>query len=187
MSNLYIYNSGINWDNPQRYSYSVFHGMPFIMDYINSREEAINVLRSEISTKPVLQKILMQKECFGKTESLLHNYLINTNQSEKDLSLLDFFIKKFEVSRKIYTSYSSDGKPTSENFKKIVNYCLLSLCCQDYFVKKNHYQALNTSLKINDFLISVFEKKMSMDSILLLQVSLTQELDLIKGLINTKL
>ena len=85
MSNLYIYNSGINWDNPQRYSYSVFHGMPFIMDYINSREEAINVLRSEISTKPVLQKILMQKECFGKTESLLQthyfmNFLLDIQQ-----------------------------------------------------------------------------------------------------------
>ena len=93
----------------------------------------------KFSTRKMLSLIIM-KLLEGKTEE------------QKDR--LDSLIKKFEVFRKIRSSYDNHFKKVDENAESMGLYAYFSLSLLLSYSKRNCLKSLNTALKVNDMLTS---------------------------------
>ena len=90
------------------------------------------------------------------------------------------FLKKFEIKKKIYTIYNSDFSEKSNHYENLRNYLLLSFLCLKRYDETNNLKYLNTSLKLNDLLISQAEKISSQVDLTLLKINLDNELKIIQ-------
>ena len=148
---------------PQKYQQSLFQGRELLDSYFKNREELIEKIEKKGYNFEILQDI--ETELIEKIESTKNDLerkfseIIINKILKKDSSMdkiIDIFLKKFEIKKRIAFEYDSNNKEKSKNFQYLRNYLLLSiLCCLRYKETKN-LKFLNTVLKINDTLISQF-------------------------------
>ena len=67
---------------------------------------------------------------------------------------LSLFLKRFEVTKKLYPTYTPKLKPTTTDFRTLTNYVLLSLSLILYYQRAKNLKMLNGSLKLNDLVCS---------------------------------
>jgi hypothetical protein len=91
------------------------------------------------------------------TDKLLNSLIINSIENNKTLVVDNFIeklIKKFEVSKKLYTNYSKDFKKKGRQYKFTQIYMKLSLLLTIEYIKKPNNRYLSTLLKLNDLISS---------------------------------
>jgi hypothetical protein len=99
-------------------------------------------------------------------------------QSTKDIAYknLSILIKKFEVTKKLYSEYSIDFKKASDTYTVLSNYALLSLCLMAYYQRDHNLKFLNAALKINDLLISTQDQLLTAEDTLPTFLALKMEI-----------
>jgi len=170
----YLYSETNLLENPQKYQMSPFLGTNFLISFFKSRknylkklekieknflelDEIINQLSTE-HTENTLDKFLQTNI---DTEEILSLLIINfskTFDDELTNKILNEFIKKFEIKKRLYSSYDSNFKENSSLYSNLRNYLLLSTLCMLAYKKNKNLKYLNTSLKLNDTVCSQINK-----------------------------
>jgi len=115
--------------------------------------------------------------------TLLFATLEGENSFDGDIRYwIEKFAHKYEVSRRICSSYSSNFKKNNKDFGDILNYALFSLVCILFYYKINNLKYLNSALKLNDFLCSVEHMIDKKDGIILATYALRKELEAVEEL-----
>ena len=200
-----------NLDKPLTYQYSKFLGYGFIKEYIEIRSEVIGWLNSGYKYNPMRQKYdvsfylknfnfekygikyLMKKiyiENSTKEKFTLILFILNRYGKSKVVykeidNWLSLFIKKYEVSKKIYAEYNSRWEKISADYKIIENYVLLALNIAIFYKNSKNLKFLNTLLKLNDILCGMKED-VPENHRHLFCLALYLELDAIKNLASKK-
>ena len=144
-----------------------FEGSTFLTEYLKSREEILALtkfkkkytkfdeLRNNFNTsfkiknnKKLFQNEILTNELF----SFILNEIINRSYDEQIKEIIDIFLKKFEVTKKIFSSYNLGLKQTSNSYDDLQNYINFSIICLKIFQDTKNLKYLNTSLKINDII-----------------------------------
>ena len=149
---------------PQKYQKTRFYGNKFLKKYLENRIKIINQIENtnnkSIKLEKIIEELKIKKESTNEEdlETILSNILIRKvhhNDSSQN-KLIDIFLKKFEIKKRLFTKYDLNFKQIGNNYKNLRNYILLSiLCCLRYKETKNLI-FFNVILKINDTLITQF-------------------------------
>ena len=198
----YLYSETNLLENPQKYQMSPFLGTNFLISFFKSRknylkklekieknflelDEIINQLSTE-HTENTLDKFLQTNI---DTEEILSLLIINFSKTFDDEftnKILNGFIKKFEVKKRLYSSYDSNFKENSSLYTNLRNYIILSTLCLMKYEKNKNLRYLNTSLKLSDTVCSqINEIKSNLDKSLFYYI-LKTELQNVDSLCNTK-
>jgi hypothetical protein len=184
---------------PQKYQMSEYFGMPFMNEYVKSRKKIIEQIK--IKNKNILNQFLhnfnfdennfleITEKKFFKTEKILWFIYNNIFENKVDLECIKFvnkFVKKFEITKKIFDFYEHDFTTMSKNFRMLRNYLVLSLICIKLYDKKMNLKYFNVSLKINDILCSNFKNITDELDLKLLDEILKSELTCINNLMKKK-
>jgi len=70
---------------------------------------------------------------------------------------IDKLVQKFEVTKRIYTTYPSILKKGCGAYDDMTVYALLTLLLALYYGKRGNLKHLNTVIKLNDLLCSVLQ------------------------------
>lgn len=146
-------------NNPEKYQRFPFLGKEFLQHYEQNRISIINERKNksvEIINefeKIIIPQIINNENNLRTREELIKNFLKILNGEEFEMEL-NLFIKKFEITRKIFEEYSNDYKTEIGSFYDLTNYIWLSLCVLFAYEKSSNLKYLNTSLKINDVICS---------------------------------
>lgn len=147
---------------PQKYQKSPFEGKKFLSSYQKSRELKIKKIEKKIIQYHSFENIknnleINPKEMETSTKNKLILILKNNVDEKKKNTLLNIFLKKFEVRKKIFDSYDESFVENVSNYKNMINYILLSnICTVEYELTKN-LKFLNVILKLNDLICSEIE------------------------------
>lgn len=170
-------------DKPLTYQYSKFLGYGFIKEYIKIRSEAIDWSKYGYKYNPIHQKdnisfylksfnferydikyLLKRVYIENSTKEklklilfILHRYSKPKVVYKKIYNWLSMFIKKYEVSKKIYVEYNPRWEKKSADYKIIENYVLLALNLAIFYNNSKNLKFLNTLLKLNDILCGIKE------------------------------
>ncbi len=200
MDNIkYSYSEVDCFEFPQKYQMSEYGGSDFLLKYKKSRNKIITQIN--FKTEKIINEIheiaqnykneylkIDQGKTF-KTEKILwflYNKLSKTELNVEYKELINKFIKKFEINKKIFDVYESDLTTKSENFRCYRNYLILSFMCIKLYEKEMNLKYLNTSLKINDALCSINNKISDQFDLKLLKETLQLELKAIESLMEKK-
>ena len=126
-------------------------------DFLNSGLGNISSkIEQEMNFTDIVEKITSVKNLENEgydLEELLGKILKNyKNLDKKSNEIIDIFIKKYEIKKRLSVQYDSNFKEKDSNFKKIRNYFLLDLLCIVRFNETQNLKFLNAILKINDML-----------------------------------
>jgi hypothetical protein len=194
--NTYTYSKKNLFEITEKYQNTSFHGLEFLKHYTESRQTLILELRKK-STETVRFKQILdiiqkkinlfesKKDGNRQTENIFYNICLDINNEAKIFEI-NKYIKKFEVTKKIFSTYDMNLKPITEDYKIIRNYLLLSLICLLKYKKSKKIQFLSTILKLNDIICSQIYKIDELDDILFSQYVLKLELKYINELSTRK-
>ena len=185
----YNYSDGNLLSSPQKYQMSPFEGSTFLQAYKLSRQT--NLSKITKNSVPENPKNLLQKqntksfenlEEYEKieTEELLRYLFLNDSNNKK--ILLDKFVKKFEIKKRLYSSYNNELKEISENYSNLKNYILLSVLCILEYEKTRNLKYLNAALKVNDTICSQINSISDNEDKDLIQFSIKKEIDFVTKL-----
>jgi len=170
---LYPYTETNLLENPQKYQMSPYLGKNFLIIFFKSRENQIKVLEKTGKNFLELDEVIKQLSInYSKntlddflktnieTEEILSLLLINfSNPIDNDITkILNEFIKKFEIKKRLYSSYDGNFKESSSLYSNLRNYLILSTLCMLAYKKNKNLKYLNTSLKLNDTICSQINK-----------------------------
>lgn len=170
---------------PQKYEKTPFEGKNFLVEYKNLREKNIKILKEKIKDEIEFNEILKNlkigknKESEFFTRILLESVLKENSDSEKNNNIINIFIKKFEVKKRIFSSYNKLFVENSSNYQEMINYILLSNICVIKYEKTKNLKFLNTILKLNDLICSEIENIKDEIELNLAQHCLNKELNFI--------
>lgn len=155
------------------YSYSKFEGQHFLDKYVDNRNYVIEKIKNP--------KFNLNNPQF-ETSIIFWKWI----NSGTDQSKMDLIIKRFEVTRKIYTKYNEDLRPLDrlENFNQFECYLYFSYLLIIQYSRSNKLQYINSLLKVNDILISN-RNSLNDEEISSLAYCLKEELKLIHHLKNS--
>lgn len=194
--NTYTYSKKNLFEITEKYQNTSFHGLEFLKHYTESRQTLILELRKK-STETVRFKQILdiiqkkinlfesKKDGNRQTENIFYNICLDINNEAKIFEI-NKYIKKFEVTKKIFSTYDMNLKPITEDYTIIRNYLLLSLICLLKYKKSKKIQFLSTILKLNDIICSQIYKIDELDDILFSQYVLKLELKYINELATRK-
>ena len=194
--NTYTYSKKNLFEITEKYQNTSFHGLEFLKHYTESRQTLILELRKKstgtVRFKQILDIIQKKKNLFEskkdgnrQTENIFYNICLDINNEAKIFEI-NKYIKKFEVTKKIFSTYDMNLKPITEDYTIIRNYLLLSLICLLKYKKSKKIQFLSTILKLNDIICSQIYKIDELDDILFSQYVLKLELKYINELATRK-
>jgi hypothetical protein len=150
--------------------YTPYNGTDFLKAYFKDRKTKIT-LNHKQSIQSTFADILVFLETDTKIISevehgtiitsdflkMLLFYILNEEKTEIVYSSLSKIIKKYEVTKKLYSHYDKDWKG-QENFQNIDTYVWLHLVCITYYSKFKNLKMLNCALKLGDFISSRFQQ-----------------------------
>jgi len=160
-------------ENPQKYQMSPFLGTNFLISFFKSRKNYLKKLEKIEKIFLELDEVIKQLSInYSKntlddflktnieTEEILSLLLINfSNPIDNDITkILNEFIKKFEIKKRLYSSYDGNFKESSSLYSNLRNYLILSTLCMLAYKKNKNLKYLNTSLKLNDTICSQINK-----------------------------
>ena len=94
-----------------------------------------------------------------ETEKYLKILLMEIHQNSFfNYDHIDIFVKKFELTKKLFEKYNEKFIPISKNCFNLINYILLSFICLLCYKQEKNLKYLNTSLKLNDTLTNQISK-----------------------------
>jgi hypothetical protein len=162
----YKYNQGELLHNPQKYTFTEFGNWDFLDAYKKSRN--ISLTYSDISLD------LFQNLFKFLIPNINTNFILNDEiETEKYLKIIlieifqknflnynhiDIFVKKFELTKKLFKKYDKKFISKSENYSDLINYILLSFICLLSYKQEKNLKYLNTALKLNDTLTNQISK-----------------------------
>jgi len=198
-NNLYIYDQNNLLLNPQKYQFSTFSGIEFLLEYEEARIQKINFLKNRIciyTLEEIFQKLANKIQDISiselgskESENILSKILLqlfkkkDTQQTNKIISA---FIKKFEIKKRLYSSYDEDFNENTDDYSNLRNYILLTSICLFKYEETKNLKYLNTCLKINDTICSQIKTINDQLEKSLMIYILTLEIKKIKELCNTK-
>lgn len=199
---MYQYSIRSLLGNPEKYQMSPFEGKEFLHNYKKSRMSKIKHFEKNQNSITKFDNILKIIRFKGDTniQNKIRKDTIETeelftflcskleeNKMESFLKeIIDVFIKKFEIRKKIFNAYDADFKVASNDFTNLKNYSLFSLICLLEYHKTDNLKYLNTSLKLNDIICSQSTKISSSDDITLFLFIVKKELEFIFVLCDKK-
>ncbi|KKN62291.1 hypothetical protein LCGC14_0513510 [marine sediment metagenome] len=179
---IYEYSKGNLLENRQHYKYTKFAGKEFLKSYINSRRSCTFFLQKKHnisgSTDDLFYDLFSDKSFIKEKKitiegdqsndintekillDLLYNQLEKRQIYDKEIHYwLNLLTGKFEISKKLYTSYDKESfKPTIQKFDYIRNYTLFSSNIAAFCRYNKNLKFLNVLLKVNDTLSSIKER-----------------------------
>lgn len=192
---MYKYDNVDLLKNPEFYQMTPFEGSEFLPDYIESRKEIISMIDSQnnftkfielrhsfttnftISNKEDLfNHIIITNDLF----IFLMNSILESKPSDLIIEIIDIFLKKFELTKKFFDSYTLQQKITSENFSDLKNYIIFSIICLKTYDDTKNLKYLNTCLKINDIIASNIRIKKNHDLSDLINFIINYEIDIVR-------
>lgn len=88
---------------------------------------------------------------------------------------LEFFLKRFEVTKKIYSSYSAALKPSTHDYRNLDHYASLAALITYRYRVTRDIRLLNSSIKLIDLLLSVDNSALSAAARLFVLAALRME------------
>ncbi len=162
MNSTYIYTQGDLLDEPNTYTYSIYNGEQFIIDWANNRMSVMESLPSPTQF-PLYKYQSQYRDEKGniQTRTLLE-YLacqLQSNQNIVDIDLLEKLVQRFEVSKRIHDSYNENWRAIDKtSFHSFDLYILYTEIMMQAYMKFERLDFLNVSLKCIDTLISIRNK-----------------------------
>jgi hypothetical protein len=106
---------------------------------------------------------------------------------DKYLFWLNYFIKRFEVRKKLFTAYHrSSVKKAMDEYRDYLNYALLSLTLLHDFEWSGNLKMVNAAIKLNDLLCSLSADLVGADSLLATTLALKKEANIIHQIMTDK-
>ena len=176
---MYKYTSKNLLENPEKYFYTSFLGHKFIDSYIASRTIFLKNLKPENQD---LSTWIEGLNLSNSTEVISTGYiLLNYLKTNKKNDFIKVLFKKFEVSKKIHSSYDLKSyRPIKKN-GNILNYILFGIVLIKLYEESRFMGYLNSLLKINDIIISQ-DTEQVLKYCPALKTIITKELELVKYL-----
>ena len=176
-----------NWESKIDYSFSKYRGLIFLENYFEERKNNLNTinfyLKDNFKKHDYEDEHLVPISTTNQKLIEIINIIENSNRIISDLA---FFVKKFELHKKVFDDYSVYVKEGTGSYKNIKNYILLSLAClRAYHISKN-LKYINTSLKINDIILSRESKDLEYTDLVKIKEVLKLEMSSIQDLINNE-
>jgi len=110
-------------------------------------------------------------------------FLISHPKPEKRIyMLLNIFLKKYEVFKKIFTLYNQQFRKVNDDYKNLNIYINFVFCFLYYFQITGNLKFLNSSLKINDMLCNSYNDIKTPEQLLLFVINIKMETDCIGNL-----
>ena len=103
-----------------------------------------------INKKDLFTRDIVTNELF----IFLLNSTIRSTPVGQIKEIIDLFLKKFEITKKIFTTYNLKIKKTSKIYDDIKNYIIFSIICLKIYHDTKNLKYLNTCLKLNDIIAS---------------------------------
>ena len=182
---------------PQNYQMSSYEGADFLVSYQFSRSKIITKLEKMPKFVPYSENLffsqrvsqstaIIKKNKFS-TNELYHSIiteLISNPKNMQVIPIIDKFLKKFEVRKKIFLYYDNKFNNVGDSFKEIQNYILLSFMCFIRYQVTSDLKYLNTFLKLNDTICSVKNLIINRIDISLFHYLLTSEIKYVSKLLD---
>ena len=182
---------------PQNYQMSSYEGADFLVSYQFSRSKIITKLEKIPKFVPYSENLffsqrvsqataIIKKNKFS-TNELYHSIiteLISNPKNMQVIPIIDKFLKKFEVRKKIFLYYDNKFNNVGDSFKEIQNYILLSFMCFIRYQVTSDLKYLNTFLKLNDTICSVKNLIINRIDISLFHYLLTSEIKYVSKLLD---
>ena len=182
---------------PQNYQMSSYEGADFLVSYQFSRSKIITKLEKMPKFVPYSENLffsqrvsqataIIKKNKFS-TNELYHSIiteLISNPKNMQVIPIIDKFLKKFEVRKKIFLYYDNKFNNVGDSFKEIQNYILLSSMCFIRYQVTSDLKYLNTFLKLNDTICSVKNLIINRIDISLFHYLLTSEIKYVSKLLD---
>jgi hypothetical protein len=182
---------------PQKYQISSYEGPGFLTSYQFSRRKIITELKKMpdfisysdnlFSSQHVSDACMIIKKNKFSTNELYRSIvieLINNTRNIQVIPIIDKFLKKFEIRKKIFLYYDYKFNKVGDEFKEIQNYILLSFMCLIRYQVTSDLKYLNTFLKLNDMICSVKNLIVNKTDISLFHYLLTSEMKCILKLLD---
>ena len=142
---------------PQKYQMSSYDGPDFLTSYQFSRRKIIDELEKMPDFIPYSDNLfstqhgsdacmIIRKNKFSANE-LYHSIIIELINNPKNIQvtpIIDKFLKKFEIRKKIFLHYDDEFNKVGDEFKEIQNYILLSFLCSIRYQVTSDLKYLNT-------------------------------------------
>ena len=191
IENEYIYTKQNLLKHPHKYQYSIFEGEEFFIKFKKNRNSTIKFFNNRLNRfNEKNQNILLIPKNYKKENNLiLKDYLIFLYNSTNNILLkeeiiIKTLIKRFEVSKKLYTTYDlKEIRKSSTIFDELILYPLFSLVLQKYYNNINNHKKfvyLNAILKVNDIIVSIKSDFIFYEEIKLSLKALKDELNILK-------
>jgi|SaaInlStandDraft_2_1057019.scaffolds.fasta_scaffold58358_2 hypothetical protein len=162
----YKYNQGDLLNNPQNYNFTEFGNWDFLNAFKKSRNKFSR--DSDMSSdllqnffKLLIPNLDIDNNLHDKIETDKYLKIILIDIFQKNLfnyNHIDIFVKKFELTKKLFEKYNEKFIPISKNCFNLINYILLSFICLLCYKQEKNLKYLNTSLKLNDTLTNQISK-----------------------------
>lgn len=172
----YEYSNGNKFSVKKLYMYSPFRGEEFIEVFLRhrynylalSQQDCIlvtdlihkltdfveeNKINSDQEFSPGIDEVFFSKYGFIDLFYKLNNP--ETNKISK--ILLKKFVRKFEITQKIYEFYPGSLGLGFGRVDHVSIYLMFGCCLVLNYLQEKNFQSLSTLIKLNDKLISVFE------------------------------
>ena len=194
----YIYSTQNLLEIPQKYQMSPFQGHKFLEQYKESRKASMQLIKDKINTITLDQVTAQMQPNFQhpleiinsskfRTQKLFESIFLILLRDKDDTNItkiVNDFIKKFEIKKRIFSHYNQEIKEASDNYKILANYILLASICALKYKKIKNLKYLNVLLKLNDTICSQISVISENVSGFLCFFALKSELDYISDLLK---
>ena len=193
----YSYTRNNLLDIPQNYQMSSYEGPDFLISYQFSRKKIITELEKTpdfisfsnnfFSSQDISDVYEIIKKNKFSTNELYHSIimeLISNSKNTQTIPIIDKFLKKFEIRKRIFLNYDNEFNIIGDEFKEIQNYVLLSFMCLIRYQTTSDLKYLNTFLKLNDLICSAKKLIVNKIDISLFHYLLTSEMKYVLKLLD---
>jgi hypothetical protein len=194
----YVYSTQNLLDIPQKYQMSPFQGHKFLEQYKESRKASMQLIKDKINTTTLDQVTAQMHLNFQhpleiinsskfSTQKLFESIFLILLRDKDDIAItkiVNDFIKKFEIKKRIFSSYNKEIQEASNDYKTLPNYILLASICVLKYKKTKNLKYINVLLKLNDTICSQINIISENNTSFLCFFALKSELDYIFDLIK---
>ena len=194
----YVYSTQNLLEIPQKYQMSPFQGHKFLEQYKESRKASMQLIKDKINTITLDQVTAQMQPNFQhpleiinsskfRTQKLFESIFLILLRDKDDVGvtkIVNGFVKKFEIKKRIFSHYNQEIKEASDNYKILANYILLASICVLKYKKIRNLKYLNVLLKLNDTICSQISVTSENVSGFLCFFALKSELDYISDLLK---
>jgi len=185
-------------ETPQKYEMTPFQGGKFLELYKESRKFSMQLIKDKIDTITLDQVTTQMQLNFQhpleiissskfSTQKLFESIFLILLRDKDDIDItkiVNDFIKKFEIKKRIFSYYNKEIQEASNDYKTLPNYILLASICVLKYKKTKNLKYINVLLKLNDTICSQINIISENNTSFLCFFALKSELDYISDLLK---